>query len=475
MAIASIATVAAFAGGLLYLDRKMGRPFIATAPNSATAAQLPADAEISRILAERIDDQKQSVGIVVGTIGPAGRSIIAHGSFGGIDPRAVDGDTVYEIGSVTKLFTGLLLADMARRGEVALNDPLAKHLPMNIAVPERDGKMITLADLATHTSGLPRMPYDFEPTDETNPYADYTTEQMFAFVSSYQLPRDIGSEYEYSNLGAGLLGQALAQRAGKDYEALVRERITGPLAMHSTTIELTPRLSGRMATGHNEMLEIAPNWDLPAFAGAGALRSTANDLLTFLTMALSTDRTPLATAVADTLATRRAIGEQETSAALGWVVTKSSNGEIAWHDGGTGGYSAFIGVHPVMKTGVVVLSNANTGVSDIGLHLLNPEIPLTKPKPRRAEVEVDPKLFDNYIGRYRLAPDVILTVMRDQDSLFGQLTGQPRQRLFSQGGHRFFYKEVEAAVTFTAPAAGLSPSLVLHRFGRDIPAPRMPD
>lgn len=322
--------------------------------------------------------------------------------------------------------------------------------------------MITLADLATHMSGLPRMPDNFEPANETNPYADYTTEQMFAFVSSYQLPRDIGSEYEYSNLGAGLLGQALTQRAGKGYEALVQERITGPLAMHSTAIELSPRLSGRMATGHNEVLAIAPNWDLPAFSGAGALRSTASDLLTFLAMTLGTDKTPLTAALADTLATRRAIGEQETSAALGWTVTKSSNGEIAWHDGGTGGHSAFIGIHPGMKTGVVVLSNANTGVSDIGLHLLNPEIPLTKPKPRHTEATVDPKLFDNHVGR-------------DEDSLFGQFTGEPRLQLFPEGGHRFLTKELDAAITFTVPAAGHSPSLGLHRFGRDIPAPHLPD
>lgn len=475
VAVASILTVAAFAGGLLYLDRKMGRPFVATAASSASTAQFPAAAEISRILADRIDVQKQSVGIVVGTIGPNGRNIVAHGNFGGIDPRPVDGDTVYEIGSVTKVFTGLLLAEMAQRGEVALNDPVVKYLPMNVAVPERGGKVITLADLATHTSGLPRMPDNFEPTNETNPYADYTVEQMYAFVSDYQLPRDIGSEYEYSNLGAGLLGQALARRAGKDYEALVQERITGPLSMHSTTIDLTPRLTGRMATGHNEMLEIAPNWDLPAFAGAGALRSTASDLLTFLQMTLSTDKTPLTTALADTLATRRAIGDQDTSAALGWVVTRSSNGEIAWHDGGTGGYSAFIGIHPGLKSGVVVLSNANTGVSDIGLHLLNPEIPLTKPKPRHTEAAINPKLLDVYVGRYQLAHDVALAITRDDDALFGQFTGQPVLRLFSEGEHRFFYKEVDAAITFTAPAEGQSPGLILHRFGRDMPAPRLSD
>jgi D-alanyl-D-alanine-carboxypeptidase/D-alanyl-D-alanine-endopeptidase len=474
-AAAVVFTVAAVTGGLLYLDRKQDRPIVVTAAASASSGQLPTETEIRRILADRIDVQRQSVGIVVGTIGPGGRNIVAHGSFGGLDPRAVDGDTVYEIGSVTKVFTGLLLADMAARGEVKLDDPVARYLPMNVAVPERGGKAITLVDLATHTSGLPRMPDDFEPTDETNPYADYTVEQMYAFVSNYTLPRDIGTEYEYSNLGSALLGQALASRAGKDYEALVDERIIAPLAMRSTAIELPPRLAKRMATGHNEVLEIVPNWDLPAFAGAGALRSSASDLLDLLQVTLNKDTTPLTKALAGTLATRRAIGEQETSAALGWVVTKSSNGEISWHDGGTGGYSAFIGFRPGLRSAVVVLSNANTGVSDIGLHLLNPEIPLTKAKPRHSEVSVDPKLFDAYVGRYQLAPDVLLSVMRDDDGLFAQFTGQPKLRLFAEGGHRFFYKEVEAAITFAVPVADRSPSLILHRFGRDMAAPRLSD
>ncbi len=474
-AAAVIFTVAAVTGGLLYLDRKQDRPIGVTTAASVVSRELPTEAEIRRILADRIDVQRRSVGIVVGTIGPDGRSIIAHGDLGGFDPRPVDGDTVFEIGSVTKVFTGLLLADMAARGEVALTDPVAKYLPMNVAVPERGGKAITLVDLATQTSGLPRMPDNFEPVDETNPYADYTVDEMNAFVSGYKLPRDIGTEYEYSNLGSALLGQALAHRAGKGFEALVHDRISGPLAMRSTAIELPPRLGKRLATGHNDMLEIAPNWEMPAFAGAGALRSSANDLLDLLQVTVSTNKTPLIIALAGTLATRRAIGGQETSAALGWIVTKSSNGEIAWHDGGTGGYSAFIGFHPGSRRGVVVLSNANTGVSDIGLHLLNREIPLTRVKPRHSEAAVDPSLFDTYVGRYQLAPDVVLTVLREDDALYAQFSGQPKLRLFAEGEHRFFYKDVEAAITFAAPASNRSPGLTLHRFGRDMPASRLSD
>lgn len=373
---AAILAVAAFSSGLLFLDRMIEGPFVVTAAASASPVQLPTDAEIGRILADRVDARKQSVGVVVGTIGPDGRNVIAHGSFSTTDPRPVDGDTV------TTVFTGLLLADMARRGEVSLGDPLARHLPDGITVPERSGKAITLADLATHTSGLPRMPDNLASGDETNPYADYTTEEMLAFVSGYRPSRDIGLEYEHSNVGTALLGQALARRAGKSYEALLQERVVGPLAMRATMIEPEGRLKARMATGHNAALEAVPNWELPAFAGAGALRSSASDLLDFLAMALEPEKTPLAAALADTLAVRRPSSDQQTWAALGWNVTRTSNGEIAWQQGGTGGFSAFIGFHPGLKIGVVVLSNANTGVSDIGLHLLNADMPLTRPMPQ---------------------------------------------------------------------------------------------
>ncbi len=214
-------------------------------PNSP----VPPDSEIRKILVERIDTFHQGVGIVVGVIEPQGRRVVAYGSLNQGDPRPLNGDTTFEIGSVTKVFTSLLLSDMVQRGEVALADPVAKYLPAEVKVPERGGRVITLVDLSTHTSGLPRMPSNFNPKDPANPYADYTAEQLFQFISSFQLTRDIGSQFEYSNLGGGLLGQALARRAGMDYEALVRTRITGPLGMSSTGITLSPEMKARLALG----------------------------------------------------------------------------------------------------------------------------------------------------------------------------------------------------------------------------------
>ena len=237
------------------------------------------DADIRKILVERIDTQRQSVGLVAGVIEPTGRRVVAYGNLAKGDSRPLNGDTIFEIGSITKVFTSLLLADAIERHEVVLTDPIARLLPPQVKVPERGGRLITLQDLSTHTSGLPRLPTNMNPKDPSNPYADYSVDQLYQFLSSVQLTRDIGAQYEYSNLGGGLLGHVLARRAGMDYEALVQSRITGPLGMTSTSITLSPEMKARLAPGHTQLLQPAPNWDLATLAGAGALRSTANDLL----------------------------------------------------------------------------------------------------------------------------------------------------------------------------------------------------
>src|SRR5437763_25452 len=202
---------------------------------------VPNTGEIREILLRRIDRQKQAVGIVVGVIEPNGRRVVAYGNLAQGDTRTLDGDTIFEIGSITKIFTSLLLADMVNRKEVALDDPAAKYLPENVRMPERSGKSITLLDLSTHTSGLPRLPSNLKPKDAANPYAGYRVEDLYQFLSSYELPRDPGSnlegsEFEYSNLGGGLLGHLLAYRAGTDYESLIGTRITRPLSMPDTGI-----------------------------------------------------------------------------------------------------------------------------------------------------------------------------------------------------------------------------------------------
>jgi len=182
----------------------------------ALRAQAPTDAEIRAMLMERIDKMHQNVGMAAGIVDANGRRFVSYGNFSVKDPRPVGNDTVFGIGSTTKVFTSTLLADMVQRGEVSLDDPVAKYLPADVKIPQRDGRQITLIDQATHTSGLPRMPANFAPQDSGNPYSDCTLANLFQFLSSYELTRDIGSKFEYSNMGVALPGQALAHRAGMD-------------------------------------------------------------------------------------------------------------------------------------------------------------------------------------------------------------------------------------------------------------------
>jgi serine-type D-Ala-D-Ala carboxypeptidase/endopeptidase len=361
-----------------------------------------------------------------------------------------------------------------QRGEVALDDPVAKYLPASVKMPERNGRPITLVDLATHTSGLPRLPTNLPIKNLDNPYASYTVADLYQFLSSYQLTRDPGSQYEYSNLGGGLLGHVLALRAGTSYEALVRSRICDPLGMKDTRITLAPEREARLAVGHNQALESVGNWDLPTLAGAGALRSTANDLLTFLAANLGYVKSPLGPAMAAMLNVRRPTGQPGLETGLAWLISTTNGKQIVWHNGGTGGYRSFIGFDPKARIGVVALSNTFTaaGVDDIGRHLLDASVPLAAPPKEHSPVAVDPKIFDGYVGTYQVTENLIFTITRDGDHLFSQLTGQPRAEIFPEGERDFFYKVVDAQITFITDSAGRANELVLHQNGQDVPAKR---
>lgn len=430
-------------------------------------AQVVDDAAIRNILVDRVDARQASVGIVVGVIEPSGRRIVSYGKFAKDDKRSVNGDTVFEIGSVTKVFTALLLADMVARGEVALSDPVTKYLPPEVKAPK-----VTLEQLATHTSGLPRLPSNMSPKDVGNPYADYTVAQLYEFLSTATPAAD--PKYDYSNLGAGLLGHALARRAGTDYETLVRTRVLAPLGMKSTSITLSAAMKEHLALGHDAEMKRSANWDIPTLAGAGALRSTANDMLTFLAAAMGMTKSPLAAPMASMLAKRHPAGGGH-DVALGWHVQTASDREIVWHNGGTGGYRTWVGFEPKSRTGVVVLSNASTGagVDDIGRHLLVPALPLLAAPTVRKEVAVDPKLLDRYVGRYELAPNFILNITRDENRLFVQASGQPRFETFPSGKNEFFLKVVDAQLTFELPSEGAATSVTLHQNGASQPAKRL--
>jgi len=330
---------------------------------------------IHAYLQQRVEVEKKDVGIVVGIVDEHGSSIVSCGKMDNGTDQPVNGDTLFEIGSFTKTFTTLLLQDMIERGEMKLDDPVAKYLPKSVKMPTRNGKEITLLQLATHTSGLPVIPDNLDPTRADNPYADYTVEKLYAFLSRYKLTRDPGAKYEYSNLGLGLLGHVIALKARTNYESLVMDRICRPLKMESTRITLTPELKARFAQGHNALGYAVSSWDVPILSGAGALRSTANDLLKYVSANLGLTPSNLTPLMEKT----HAVHFHESADAdigLAWEISRDQEGtKIVWKTGGTAGCRTFVGLNKSRRRGVVVLSNSQDFdlVYNLGNFLLESE------------------------------------------------------------------------------------------------------
>jgi D-alanyl-D-alanine-carboxypeptidase/D-alanyl-D-alanine-endopeptidase len=438
---------------------------IAAVPAVPLVAQsATTDSAVHAILKERVD-AGLFAGIAVGLVSLDGtRRIITYGPAAGVQP--FDGDAVFEIGSITKTFTAAILADMVAKGELSLDDPVADHLPEGTVVPERDGEKITLGQLATQTSGLPRMPSNIAPADVANPYADYTPELMYAFLRDHELTRGVGEKYEYSNLGFGLLGQALAHHAGVDYETLVHERILDPLGMDDTRILLSPAMLGRLAPGHAQNGTDARNWDIPTLAGAGALRSTVNDMLTYIRANADSTSRPLGAVMALTHGERRNIGSPESAIGLGWHRLKVAGGRtFVWHNGGTGGYRSFTGYDELTGEGVVVLANTNRSVDNLGFHLLNPSTPLVPVPEPREEISLPPEDLDRVVGTYEFRPDFSIAITREGTRIFAQATGQGRFEIFPEAQWQFFAKVAEIELWFRLDVNGVVSRMVLRQGG----------
>lgn len=431
-------------------------------------ADFPSEERVAEILRQVIENDKRSVGIVAGWSSAEGTHIVAYGS-GGPGARPLDGDSVFEIGSITKTFTATLLSEMALRGEVKLEDSVQEWLPANVKMPQHGAEAIRLRDLATHMSGMPRMPNNFNPADPSNPYADYSAESLYEFLNALDLPRGVGERSEYSNVAYGLLGHVL-ERAGKqDYETLVRERIFVPLKMTSTTITLRDELKTRLAQGHDEKLQPTSNWDLGALGGAGAIRSTVRDMLAYGRTCAGLDETPIADAIR--AAQRYDIAYGDAMYSLAWGRPSKVHGvQYIAHNGGTGGYRSMLVVDPVRKRTAVVLSNCTHSVDDIAMHLLIPQYPVQRWVVGPA---VAKETLDRYVGVYQISPGVERIVTRYRDRLFVQRTGQPMRDLLPRSDTEFFNKEFGFSIAFETDGGQATRMVLTQSDGTLSPASRM--
>ena len=338
-------------------SRRLALAVLVLAATIVRAQPAPGD-ERQRLAAivQPMIDAGQLRSAAVGLIDTTGRRVYGFGRLtAATGSPAPDGDTVYEIASVTKTFTATLLAEMVERNEVALDDAVAKFLPSSVKLPATD-QPITLLTIATHHSGLPRMPSNFRPKDPANPYADYTVDKLYAFLPGAQVHPT--ATFEYSNVAYGLLGHALSRRAKASYEDLVVSRIAKPLGMNDTRITLTPEMRNRLAPPFDDKLKPAHLWDFGGIPAGGAIRSTGNDMLKYLAAQLDL---PVGTTVPDAL--HRAIAATHAPRAdaganmrigLAWHISRAG---IHWHNGQTGGYHSFVAFDEKAKVGVVLLTN----------------------------------------------------------------------------------------------------------------------
>lgn len=429
---------------------------VAVAIAAASHAR-PADTLIQNSLKTWLADSPG--GVAVAYIDKDGVGFAQAGRFSATDHRRLTPDTQFEIGSVTKTFTAVLLADAVRASRLALEDPIGAPFA-------RSG--VTYLQLATHTSGLPPLPTDMAPSDQLNPYADEDLADLirsFERVSAGLKP----AASSYSNFGFGVLGQAVAGAWGKPYGDLLAERVLRPLAMKDTRLSWRDADRSRLAPPH-DAAGVGHNWDLNAFAPAGSLVSTTRDMARYVQANLGWVESPLAAALADTHAARSAVGAPTRQIGLAWMIERRGDAMRVWHTGGTGGYRSYVGFDPVAKTGVVVLTNHARGVEALAESLLA-EKPLPDTQAQRSAAP-DASLVE-YLGNYPLAASFVLTVTADGKQLFLQGTHQPRLKVDALSADRFKAQGVAAEVSFERDTAGKVIALVLHQNGADRRAPRL--
>lgn len=300
--------------------------------------------------------QRENVGLVVGIYQRGQESVQG---FGRSNPANTppNGNLIYEIGSITKLFTGITLAALEQNGQVNLDDPIASYLPPEVSLSP-EVAAITLSQLATHTSGLPRLPDTLltDLVDETNPYRDYTASDLYQDLEQARLTYPPGTASEYSNFGMGLLGHLLELKMNTPYEELVQETIATPLGMMDTTIALSPEQQQRLIPGHSPDGHLTSNWDFDVLAPAGAFRSTANDMLRFIQASLTQTNTPVSQAIVRSQ--QLEFSDRNGDVGLAWQILELPEDlTFHWHNGGTGGYVSFMGVDKAHQTGVILLSS----------------------------------------------------------------------------------------------------------------------
>lgn len=335
---------------------------------SSSELQTLKNPKLGKSIKQAYDEFSQSEPYVGMSIGILVDGKVAYFNYGNVEKggKRVDENTLYEVASLSKVLAGTLLADATIRAQVSLNDSVQDYFDFD--VPDDNGEEMTLVQLATHSSGLPRMPYNF--IYGSNPYIDYKEEHLLQYLQKAALKHTPGKVYEYSNLGVGLLGYILSQIEDKPYEQLLKEAILEKLDMDSTAIFLNDELQQRKAKPHFKNGTPASEWDFDVLQACAGVKSSTRDLLRFMAANLGRLETDEQLTQAMQMARQTHFRAVNAEVGLGWQFANYDGLRCLAHDGLAGGYSSFMAIAPQRKIGVVVLSNNAGNVIPLGTELI---------------------------------------------------------------------------------------------------------
>ena len=428
--------------------------------------------QISKLLQDKLRIEKSVVGASIVIIDGDNIEYINVGVINKQKQQMAHSDHLFEIGSISKTFTSLALASMVIEGKVKLTDPLQKYLPRSVKLEVKNDKPITLLSLSNHTSGLPRLPSNMPFSDPLDPYADYTVKMMYQFLNAYQPSRDVGEQVDYSNLGAGLLGHVLARLDGKTYQQMITERVLKPLGMGNTFVAVPSDKLAIFSHGHDAELNKTKHWQLPTLAGAGAIKSSAKDMLRYLKANMQSNL--LTQAISLTHQETSQQRDNSPKVALAWFINQQGNGSYLWHNGGTGGFRSFIGFDKKQNKGIVILDNTVNGMDDIGHAYLMGTVGRLKVETSET-ILVDEKVLTKLNGQFELVPGFIITVTNQGSQLLVQATGQPQLPFASISESSFINRQAKAKITFELDSNAKAISLTLHQGGTAQKARRLSD
>jgi len=469
---------------LVQVGAAFAAPAFAQGVGAQGAAAMP---ELAPVLAARV--RHEGVGLVAMQAQAGAAARFATAGRVRLDGDAPpDPDTRFEYGSITKTFTAMLLADMVTRGEVALDDAVESVLPDGLKLRDSAGDPLRFIDLATQRSGLPRLPATLTPKQPSDPYADYDEQHLWAGLAAWKPEHRLGQRFEYSNLGFGLLGEALARRLKTDYATALAQRVLAPLGLNSLVVRTPGAWTERLAPGHDAERRPVPPWQFGVLAGAGGVGGSARELARYAQCALGQIDNPLARAFRLAMQRHADGPEPRVAMGLGWMLPTLAGRALVNHDGGTFGMSSSLFLEPATGRAAAVLANAFVVVQDLALYALDGNTPLRNVaaevaaavEQRRAMTErtaaaVPADAMKPLEGSYALTPQFKIAMRVREGRLFSQATGQGEFELFArEAGNplRWFARVAPIEIEFEAPASGKSPAFQLRQAGQKLRAVR---